>query len=186
MNSEQVDFPDDVERHVRLLTPRPAPGELRQSVLATLSHELAATREPRWERRIAVAAAVLLVTSAVLNIMIFRSGERRLAQILGPEAMPQRIVQCGEIIEAVTDDETARSFQRQLFAMSRANPAPTTKNEQLRQIQRRLNEWAFNGGDWLNEKTVEDSETDRHWIDGRYRGASKHGRDRHLASERTA
>ncbi|MDA1049239.1 MAG: hypothetical protein O3C40_02005 [Planctomycetota bacterium] len=186
MNGEQSDFPDAVEQHLRSLTPRPAPAELRQSVLAAVYGELAATQRPRWERRIALAAAVLLVASAVLNIVIIRSGERRLARILGPDAMPQGIVQCGEIIEVVTDDKTARSIQRQLLAMSRANSAPATRNEQMLQVQLRLNEWALHGGDWLNEKTLEDSETDRHRSDGRYRGAFKYGRDRQLASERTA
>lgn len=186
MNSEQHDIPDAVERQLRLLTPRPAPNDLRQSVLVAVSHELAASRRPRWDRRIALAATVLLVASAVLNIIVIRSGERRLARILGPEAMPLAIVRCGEIIEGVTDNETAQRVQRQLLAMSRATSAPATKNEQLQQLQRRLSEWALDGGDWLNEKTLEDSEMDRHWSSGRYRGALKYRRDRQLASERTA
>ena len=186
MSDERQDFGDTVEWHLRRLSPRPAPDELRQSVLTAVARELAATQQPRWDRRIALAAAVLLVASAALNILIIRSGERHLAQIFGPEATPHAIIQCGEIIEVVTDAETARAVQRQLLAISQSNTTATPTNTRLQQIQRRLNEWALNGGDWLNEKALEDSEVDRHWPDGRYRGAVKYHRDRQLASERTA
>jgi hypothetical protein len=58
---------EEIERQLTGLHPSAAPGALRAAVLAGVQREL---RGARWDRRLARAAAVLLVLGVVLNVSI--------------------------------------------------------------------------------------------------------------------
>lgn len=91
--------------------------ELRGAVLADVHRELAAAR---WDRRLARAAAVLLVVGIGMNVAMGwqssgpNSAVRRVAD--GPSQAA--IVQFAVTIAEATDPETGRRFARQLAAMS--------------------------------------------------------------------
>lgn len=192
MNADQNEL-TEVERRLGRMTPRPAPADLRHSVLAAVASELselselAVSRRPRrWDRRLALAATVLLVAGVLLNVIVNRSGETRLAKLLERDATPAAIDRYAAFIEPVTDRATARRIEKQLVAMTSMRRAQPDRDEHLQQVQRILNEWALTGGDWLNAQNLEVPQMDRHRAGDIYRGALDHRRHAQLARELTA
>jgi hypothetical protein len=127
-----------------------------------------------------------MIACGLLNILVSRIGEARLNRLVEAEGMPHWIVQHGEVVESITDLETAQRIQLRLLAMRRPPSRPLVMNVQLRQVQQRLNEWAFTGRDWLNADILEIPDVDGHQSDDRFRGALDHRRRPQLASQLTA
>jgi hypothetical protein len=127
-----------------------------------------------------------LVAGVVINAIVLRSGEARMAKLLETEATPRAIGRYTAFIESVTDHSTARRVEQQLVAMTSMWQAQPNRDEHLQQVQRFLNEWALTGGDWVNAQSMEDPQMDRHRSSDAYRGALDDRGNPHLASELTA
>jgi hypothetical protein len=94
-----------------------APRELRAAVLRDVGRELTAAR---WDRRLARAAAVLLVVGVGMNgALVLRSShsvDGRQTQIARAQSR-ESIVETAVVVAEATDADTGRRFARQLAAM---------------------------------------------------------------------
>ncbi|MBA3481046.1 MAG: hypothetical protein H0T51_04430 [Pirellulales bacterium] len=111
MNDESL---TELEQQLALSSPAAAPSELRVAVLADVRRELAASR---WDRRLARAAAALVVVGASLNIAMGLNASRGLhpAQTTSPPSQ-QSLVQTAVAVARATDAETGRRIARQMAA----------------------------------------------------------------------
>jgi hypothetical protein len=115
MNEESL---ERVERQLAQLRPRGGGSELRAAVLADVEREL---RASRWDRRLARAAAVLLMVGVGLNVAVgLRSdgahdGSR---QSMAQSSARQSLVDTAAVVAEATDAATGSRFARQLAAMS--------------------------------------------------------------------
>jgi hypothetical protein len=115
MNDEEL---ENLDRQLASLCLPHAPFELRGVVLADTRRELQAAR---WDRRLARAAAVLLIVGIGLNLPIgFPSasgttvGERRVAR----SGSQQSLLDTAIVVAQATDAATGSRFARQFAAMS--------------------------------------------------------------------
>lgn len=132
---------DPIERRLAALpTPRP-PAQLRQSVLTGVHRQLAASR---WDRRLARAAAALLIVGIGLNAAVgwrgSGSSDNRGSSELNPETVSRAAVAIGEGTNAEAGTEIARhlaalggfsltaqqetAIQRQIETHSKRSRAP--------------------------------------------------------------
>jgi hypothetical protein len=109
---------EHVERQIASIRGAGSPLELRGAVLGGVQREL---RASRWDRRLARAAAVLLVVgvgmNAALALRFDGAGERRLVGSRRSEPRPT-VVDTAVVVAEATDLLTARRFARQLAAMA--------------------------------------------------------------------
>ena len=115
MDSESL---EQVERQLAGFRPSAAPAELRASVLAEMQREL---RAARWDRRLARAAAVLLVVGIGLNLAIGISSSGSSDVRSRPVAhsnSQQSLLDTAVVVAQATDAATGRRFARQLAVLS--------------------------------------------------------------------
>ena len=95
-----------------------APAELRGALLSNVQREL---RAARWDRRLARAAALLLVGGVALNVAtglrMSNLGVEQHEQIAGSSSQ-QLLVDTAIVVAEATDAATGGRFARQLAAMS--------------------------------------------------------------------
>lgn len=114
----EKDSLEPIERQLSGVRPRGAPSELRAAVLADVRREL---RAARWDRRLARAAAVLLVVGVGLNVAMgwrstgLRDGSR---QQVVQSTERNSLVDTAVVVAEATDAATGSRFARQLAAMS--------------------------------------------------------------------
>jgi len=115
MNDETL---DELERQLAGLPPHGAPAALRRAVLADVRQEL---RSARWDRRLARAAAVLLIVGVGINGAIVMKPhtavDQRPMHVAG-ERSPESLAETAALVADATDAETGRRFARHLVAMS--------------------------------------------------------------------
>jgi hypothetical protein len=107
---------EQLEQQLAGLRPATAPHELRTAVLADVRREL---RASRWDRRLARAAAVLLIVGAGLNVTIGMKSVHdgaRTAPIVQTRPR-QSLVDAAVVVAQATDARTGRQYARQLAAM---------------------------------------------------------------------
>lgn len=111
MNDDSL---SELEQQLSLNLLGAAPSELRLAVLADVRRELAASR---WDRRLARAAAALVVVGAGLNIAIGVNASSGLnpAHMTSPPSQ-QSLVQTAVAVARATDAETGRRIARQMAA----------------------------------------------------------------------
>jgi hypothetical protein len=109
---------EEFERQFAAMQLSGSPAGLRGLVLRDVQREL---RAARWDRRLARAAAVLLVIGVGMNvamgIMSDGVGARRLDQGQQAVARPS-LVDTAVVVAEATDAMTARHFARQMAAMA--------------------------------------------------------------------
>lgn len=113
MNDESL---KQVEAQLVGLLPVDAPRELRATVLADVRHEL---RAARWDRRLARAAAVLLIVGVGLNAGIVWKpavDRGRPSQVAASNAR-QSLVNTAVVVAEATDARTGSEYARQMAAM---------------------------------------------------------------------
>jgi hypothetical protein len=116
MSSEFSASLEEVERRLAGLQTNGAPRELQPAVLADVNREL---RAARWDRRLARAAAVLLVAGIVLNLAIgFRPVSSRAMSQPVASTRSQSLVDAAVVVAEVTDAATGSRFARQMAAMA--------------------------------------------------------------------
>jgi len=108
-----------------------APEAMRTPVLAAVHRELAAQR---WERRLARAAAVLLVAGIALNWTVGLRGERTASRRMEIAAKPEVIVEVAVVVAEATDAETGNIFAQHLATLS----GTTLSNEQAAAIEQAI------------------------------------------------
>ncbi|HEY3392829.1 MAG TPA: hypothetical protein VGK58_08985 [Lacipirellulaceae bacterium] len=112
MNDESLDY---IERQLRFGV-LGAPPALRAAVLAGIRREL---RAARWDRRMARAAAVLLIVGIGLNVSIgVHSLNRQDTRQQIARTSSQSLVETAVVVAEATDAATGMRFARQLAAMS--------------------------------------------------------------------
>jgi hypothetical protein len=115
MNDEEL---DNLERQLASLHLPIAPLELRGFILADARHELQAAR---WDRRLARAAAVLLVVGVGLNLSIglpSTSGTTVQERPVARSGAQQALLDTAIVVAEATDAATGGRFARQFAAMS--------------------------------------------------------------------
>lgn len=115
MNDESL---EQIEQQVAGASPVGAPPALRAAVLTSVQREL---RAARWDRRLARAAAVLLVTGVGLNVVagLQSQNERGEHLPIAEQSSPRRaLVDTAVVVAEATDARTGRQFAQQLAAMS--------------------------------------------------------------------
>lgn len=108
---------DELERQLSATSPPGAPRELRRAVLADVEREL---RAARWDRRLARAAAILLVVGVGLNAALVWQGGSTLEQHqqqLARQPASDSLVETAIVVAEATNTETAQTFARQLAAL---------------------------------------------------------------------
>jgi hypothetical protein len=109
---------DEFERQLAATQPAGAPAELRLAVLNDVEREL---RAARWDRRLARAAAVLLIVGVGMNaslaLMESRPHSSPSGQI-GGDRGEDSLIETAIVVTEATDAETGRRFARQIAAMS--------------------------------------------------------------------
>ncbi len=109
---------EQIERQIASMPTFGSPMELRDKVLERTNREL---RAARWDRRLARAAAVLLVVGIGMNAAIglrpSLSGKHSVASSRAAEAR-QSLVDTAVVVAQATDAGTALQFARQLAAMT--------------------------------------------------------------------
>jgi type II secretory pathway component PulM len=106
----------ELERQLTVAGATGAPPHLRSAVLAGVAREL---RAARWDRRLARAAAMLLIVGVGLNAALVWQGgsapeqRRQFAQ----QTASNSLVDTAIIVAEATDAETGRTFARQLAAL---------------------------------------------------------------------
>ncbi|WP_156512988.1 hypothetical protein [Planctomyces sp. SH-PL62] len=112
---------DELERHLKRLTPRKAPPELRARVLAAMDAELA-TAAPRRRFPAATATAALLLLAAGLNFLATRENEDRLARAFGPRPIPRDVL---DLARDVSEHASPEAGRRLLDRLAARPPRPT-------------------------------------------------------------
>lgn len=95
-----------------------APAELRRFVLNDVEREL---RAARWDRRLALAAMILLAIGVAMNSSLALRGVRPYeprASDVARVRSPESLIETAVVVAEATDAETGRIFARQLAAMS--------------------------------------------------------------------
>ena len=114
MNDESL---KQIEQQVAANQSHGLPLELRGAVLGDVQREL---RAARWDRRLARAAVVLLVTGVGMNVANARlsgTGGVTRPQVAGTESR-KSLVETAIVVAEATDAATGSRFARQLAAMS--------------------------------------------------------------------
>jgi hypothetical protein len=109
---------EQIERQVAGVAPEGAPPALRAAVLADVHREL---RAARWDRRLARAAALLLVVGVGMNLAAGLQSENIASK--RPRGATQAnsrrsLVETAIVVAEATDARTGRHFARQLAAMT--------------------------------------------------------------------
>ena len=118
MSSESSESLEPIERQLTGFQPSGAPRELRAAVLESVRGEL---RAARWDRRLARAAAMLLVIGIMLNLAIgFRPiGSHAVSQPVA-STRSQSLVDAAVVVAEVTD--AARSWTPDEWTRRGAHP----------------------------------------------------------------
>jgi hypothetical protein len=108
---------ESIERHLANVSSLPVPTELREDVLRSVHRELAAAY---WDRRLARAAALLLVVGVGMNVMMALSAGRSSGAGRQLAEGPSRasLAQVAATVAEATDAATGSRYARQLAAMS--------------------------------------------------------------------
>ncbi len=137
MNDPFHDNLQPVEDQLARWRPDGAPPELRTVVLRQVRREL---RAACWDRRLARAAAVLLVVAVGMNVAIVWQDLGPAGGHVATQRTPQAIGELAATVAEATDVETASLFARQMAALS---GWPATGEEAAiieREIRRRLSQ----------------------------------------------
>jgi hypothetical protein len=111
-----------MEGLLQKLTPRRAPPQLRDTVLADVQSELHARRK-RWDRWALPAAAALLALAVGFSYWVTTSTDRRIARLYGPEPTPHAINEIADAVTSVAGADAGQSVRRGwLAAARRARP----------------------------------------------------------------
>jgi hypothetical protein len=107
---------EPVEMQLSGLRPVGAPRELRGAVLADVRREL---RASRWDRRLARAAAILLIVGVGMNgAMVMQSiREDRRAMHIAESESRQSLMDTAVVVAEATDARTGSEYARQLAFM---------------------------------------------------------------------
>jgi hypothetical protein len=112
MNEETI---EQIEQQIRGLRPLESPAELRAAVLADVRQELGSAR---WDRRLARAAAILLVVGVGMNAA-FLLPERGASPQLGAVKPKQdSLVQVAISVAEATDLQTGQRVAHRLATMA--------------------------------------------------------------------
>jgi hypothetical protein len=108
---------EHIERQIAGMRTLGSPAELRGAVLGGVEREL---RAARWDRRLARAAAVLLVVGIGVNVALGLRFDWTANQLAGSRRSDPRpaVVDTAVVVAEATDLLTARRFARQLAAMA--------------------------------------------------------------------
>jgi hypothetical protein len=110
-----------MEGLLQKLTPRRAPPQLRDTVLADVQSELHARRK-RWDRWALPAAAALLALAVGFSYWVTTNTDRRIARLYGPEPTPHAINEIADAVTSVAGAEAGRSVRREWLAAHRVRP----------------------------------------------------------------
>jgi hypothetical protein len=109
---------EQVEQQIASVRHSGLPAELRGAVLGGVEREL---RASRWDRRLARAAAVLLVfgvgMNAALGLQSYGKGDGPLARERHAESRTS-LVDTAIVVGEATDARTAQQFARQMAAIT--------------------------------------------------------------------
>jgi hypothetical protein len=119
MAGEATLMSDELESYLGRLTPRGAPTELRERVLAEVSRVLLARPPRRWTRWAGVALAASFLLAVGLNLAVEQAQQARLAEIYGPESVPRALTEVTRAVESVADAPTAAWFRQELLNATR-------------------------------------------------------------------
>jgi hypothetical protein len=177
----------DMELRLGAVTPLASPNGLRVVVLGNVERELAQRQPVRWDRRLAIAACLLLAFGVAANVAVDRAHDRRLAVLFGPGEIPQTVTDYTSFVNRVTDAETAEAIGRYLLAIRPPEVLRSRKLEgERRHVEAILNTLTLLGkGEW-DAKTLEGHEADRDRRGDGFRGALDRPRCAELAREQTA
>jgi hypothetical protein len=109
------DSSDELERRLIATRMHGAPAELRGVVLGGVHRELSAAR---WDRRLARAAAVLLVIGLGMNLAIGLRSDRLSNGSLLAAPREESLVQLAVSVAEATDARTARRYARHLATLT--------------------------------------------------------------------
>jgi hypothetical protein len=107
-----------IERQIASMRAAESPKELRGAVLVDVQREL---RAARWDRRLARAAAALLVVAVGLNVAAGWLGDESLrvpqSHVAASDVRPS-LVDAAVVVAEATDAATGKRIARQLAAIS--------------------------------------------------------------------
>jgi hypothetical protein len=107
----------ELERQLTAAGATAAPPHLRYAVLADVAREL---RAARWDRRLARAAAMLLIVGVGLNAaLVWQRGGNTdpRHQQFAQQPPSNSLVETAIVVAEATNAETGRTFARQLAAL---------------------------------------------------------------------
>lgn len=158
---------DDLERLLRQATPRAAPPELRDRVLAAVAEELDSATRVGWLLPLAVAAALLV--SLATNVLVNDAVGRRLAVVLGPPPVPKQAAEIAAEIASITDAPTGRwAYARLAASRSRVDDA----RQYADRLNRMIQQFTFETQGAADETPQKDPQMDRDLRGSRGRRAS--------------
>jgi hypothetical protein len=170
---------DDSERFLERLTPRGAPPSLRQRALDGVARELA--DQPRPRRWVGAALAASLLLAVGLNLGLENAQQARIAEIYGPEPLPQNLAEVSKTVEEMAGEQTASWFRQASLRAVRPGAAasPGRENYWIDYYFQTL------GKGWPHEDALENREKQRDRrrgaggaVPGRQRGLDLvHGRE---------
>ena len=144
MNNPFHDNLQPVEDQLARWRPDGAPAELRTVVLGQVRREL---RAACWDRRLARAAAVLLVVGVVMNVAIIWQHSGPAGGHVPTRPTPQTIGELAATVAEATDIETGSLFARQMAALGGWPASGEDASIIEREIRRRLSQITGNGRD---------------------------------------
>jgi hypothetical protein len=130
---------NDADDHLRWMTPRRAPSELRSQVLAGVSRELQLRHSARNDRRL-----VFLTVAVVASVVAFvdwSSHDRsaRLARALGPRPVSSSVTEIVRALEPAADSDRARQLTRRLMSAASRGSAGQSDVRRYRQLLDEIN-----------------------------------------------
>jgi len=136
---------NDVEQELLRTAPRRAPAEMRTTVLDQVNREL---RSARWDRRLAQVAAALTIVAVGLTGAVGWQAHHEQVLAERERPTPRAITEVAECIRSVTDEPTARSFEKKLLAWRssrRPEPSLGAMQRAIAEAMKSLNETGKDG-----------------------------------------
>ncbi|MEO8497287.1 MAG: hypothetical protein ABI614_19630 [Planctomycetota bacterium] len=178
---------DDLDTRLGSLTPLSAPSNLRAAVMSKVDRELAGKRSVRWDRRLAIAASLLLAVGIAANEVVDHEAQRRLAILLGPVAVPRNVSDYTGFVNCVVDAEASEQIERYLLAI---RPPRAKRSDDFesgrRHVEAIINALTFIEKGDVDAKTLEGRQVDGDRGADIFRGTLDRRRGAELASERSA
>jgi len=149
---------NDVERLLQSATPRGAPPELRDRVLAAVADELDSSARPGRSLHPALAVAAAVVVSLASNVLVSDAVDRRLAIVLGPIPVQKQAAEIADDISSITDAPSGRwAYERLTAGRSRDDEA----RQYAVRLQQMIQHFTFDPQGAADETPRENPQMDR-------------------------